>query len=567
MAVEIDLADIQGNILAAYGKLGFPKGRNILLHIDNVDQRPDRAAQGARRFVNAVRPFITTALRWEDGKPDFTRAEKHRVARPEVALNIAFTFYGLVALGVPTRTLSNFPDAFIDGMVKRAPMLGDDFTGKDWLAGWDEVWRPTDATGRYADPKTPHILIMLNQSWQAESAGVLDTLTEFVVNAAKQNGLSVLEGHNRANQPKARYQELSAIFDDKGVPQPTEHFGFHDGIGDPVFHGQYLRREERLDAKGNGAVDGYGNWRPLATGEFLLGYPDEAQETSGVILPLPFVRNGTFMAYRKLHQNVVRWRNFIDATADSLGKVFRLDNTEQARQLLMAKMAGRWTNGAPLSQAPDWASWQKFNGQWPEPKPGDDPAKVAAWTKAVIEFSYADDPNGAKCPMGSHLRRVNTRDSLDPQAVFKSQISDIKLDGSVLNNRRRILRRGLPYGASPPDTTDDQEHGIVMFVMCVDLFRQYEFVQQQWINYGLDARSGSDACPIVGNHAQGAEECGSEASAPRAKFVIPADENSGHPPFIADGLPQFVETRGGEYFFIPSLTAVSMLAMGTIDPT
>ncbi len=71
----------------------------------------------------------------------------------------------------------------------------------------------------------------------------------------------------------------------------TEHFGFVDGISDPVFEGQYASAdEEQLEATGNGAVDGEGKWRPLATGEFLLGYPDEGQERSGPITPISFFR-------------------------------------------------------------------------------------------------------------------------------------------------------------------------------------------------------------------------------------------------------------------------------------
>ena len=46
----------------------------------------------------------------------------------------------------------------------------------------------------------------------------------------------------------------------------------------------------------------------LKAGEFLLGYPDEAQEIAGAAMPLDFSRNGTFMAYRKLHQNVVEFQ-------------------------------------------------------------------------------------------------------------------------------------------------------------------------------------------------------------------------------------------------------------------
>jgi hypothetical protein len=71
-----------------------------------------------------------------------------------------------------------------------------------------------------------------------------------------------------------------------------------------------------------------------------------------------------------------------------------------------------------------------------------------------------------------------------------------------------------------------------------------------------------DTCPIVGNHSQGDARNG-----PKAKFVVPSEQDSGKPPYIAEGLPQFVETRGGEYFFVPSLTALRMIGMGTVDPT
>jgi deferrochelatase/peroxidase EfeB len=172
--------------------------------------------------------------------------------------------------------------------------------------------------------------------------------------------------------------------------------------------------------------------------------------------------------------------------------------------------------------------------------------------QAFIDFTYHDDAAGIKCPFTSHLRRTNTRDMLAPTGK----------EGSALNNRRRIIRRGLPYGDSSPGVTDADEHGIVMLVVCASLFRQFEFVQQQWINYGLDASAGNDTCPLVGNHSPGGATVG-----PEAKFVIPADPKTGRPPFIVEGLPQFVETRGGDYFFVPSMTALRMIGMGTVDPT
>jgi hypothetical protein len=35
---------------------------------------------------------------------------------------------------------------------------------------------------------------------------------------------------------------------------------------------------------------------------------------------------------------------------------------------------------------------------------------------------------------------------------------------------------------------------------------------------------------------------------------------------VCTSLPNFVELRGGEYFFLPSITALGMIAMGVVDP-
>jgi hypothetical protein len=31
-------------------------------------------------------------------------------------------------------------------------------------------------------------------------------------------------------------------------------------------------------------------------------------------------------------------------------------------------------------------------------------------------------------------------------------------------------------------------------------------------------------------------------------------------------LPDFIELRGGDYFFLPSITALGMMALGLVDP-
>src|SRR5262249_30898544 len=173
--------------------------------------------------------------------------------------------------------------------------------------------------------------------------------------------------------------------------------------------------------------------------------------------------NGTFVVYRKLHENVASFRQFIDGTAKSLGAVFGISNPDDARTTLMAKMAGRWPDGVPLSVAPTVAHWEHFYLEYPKADP------IARYL-AQIKFAFCADPEGSKCRLGAHVRRANTRDMLDPLGG----------SASTINNRRRILRRGMPYGESPEGVSDAAEHGIGMFIYCASLFRQFEFVQSQW---------------------------------------------------------------------------------------
>jgi len=543
MATQLDLADIQGNVLTAYGKMGFPKGRFLLLNVAD--------ARAGRKLLDMVRPFVTTALRWPSSKDKAPPPGTVFQPRPQVAVNVSFTFWGLLALGVPIRTLRGMPDEFIDGMPARADILCDNFPHAIGET-WDPVWLWQD------DPRRRvHVLLTLNAQMNADGTPVarLDEVTteiEALVRAT-DGGVTLLSGHRG---PDERWQDLSALMDrgpdGSPTPSPKEHFGFIDAIGDAVFDGQYA--PDRM----TGAVIGQGkllpdqSWAPLATGEFLLGHPDESQEIPGAGMPLPFSRNGTFVAYRKLHQNVAAWRDAMDRMAEQFAAVMQVQQ-EEACETLKAKIAGRWSDGVPLMAAGTYAEWRAFQQRRAEAAQRDDKAMLAAMAREMVDFTFRSDPHGAKCPFGSHLRRSNTRDMMDPLLASNDPK---QLNGSVLNNRRRILRRGLPYGeAVPGATTDDQEHGIVLLATCANLFRQFEFVQQQWMQYGLDFNTGNDTCPIVGNHG------------PDAKFVIAADPAGDKPPFICDRLPQFVETRGGEYFFTPSMTALRMIAAGIVDPT
>jgi hypothetical protein len=151
MAVHLDLADIQGNILVAYGRQGFYKGRIMLFHIDR--------AESGREFVTELLPMITTAQACPPGTMPGPKLP--------VTVNIAFTWYGLLALEIPVRTLRGMPDEFIDGMIKRAAMLGDNFH-KDWEKSWDEVWTKS-GTAYGPNENTVHFLVTLNAQMDSDT--------------------------------------------------------------------------------------------------------------------------------------------------------------------------------------------------------------------------------------------------------------------------------------------------------------------------------------------------------------------------------------------------------------
>lgn len=558
MQRSLDLDDIQGNVTRAYGRYAFPFSRSFFLNIQDCGK--------GRQFVDAVRKKVTTGATWTE------------TSKPRCTVNIGFTFFGLYKLLVPQRTLRDMPEEFISGMRDRAFLLGDrdpsktEAEARGWDAHWDPVWRNNRTGDGDIGNDNVHIWVSFNaqlkELGKAEPVDELEKECQWLRDlcADLAGGVRIIPHNGRAGDQE--YQEGSVLFvqrGDKLIPTPNEHFGFTDAIGDPVFRGQLSADEERDAVTGTGKwMKAAQGWQPIEPGEFVLGHPDESQELPPIARPWEFMANGTFMAYRKLHQNVASFEAVVAEEARTFARLQAIDEPE-ARETLRAKMCGRWSDGVPLAVAPTYAEWQAaterlgFNDE--------DPIKALRAKLAYIRspeasnFRYADDMLGYKTPLGAHIRRMNTRDYMDP-------LNQTGLDPATgcqfanpnathgLNKRRRILRRGLPYGPPPgAEKTDETEQGVAMISMCASLQRQFEFVQQQWIQYGLDFHQGNDTCPMLGNHDR------------HRRFSIQSDPKSGKPPFIMSKLRTFVECRGGDYFFVPSLTSLRMMAMGIIDPT
>jgi Dyp-type peroxidase family len=376
---------------------------------------------------------------------------------------VAISYQGLVALGVPQDSLQSFPEAFRVGMAARAAQLRDD--GANAPQHWDRPFGSGEI----------HIAISIFSDSQENWRSALDTARDHYAGLA---GVRVLMTQDFGAQPGDR-----------------NPLGFKDGIGQPAIEGS-----------GVDALPGQG--RPIKAGEFILGYPGEA----GVPLPMPqpdvLGRNGTFVGLRKYQSRVGAFNRFLQEHAEN----------EQERELLAAKLVGRWRSGAPLTLAPTKD----------DPALGEDPRRNN-------DFTYANDPRGLQVPLGSHMRRMNPRDT--EMAV----LTDVNL--------HRIIRRSTTYGAPyDPNATSEQDdeaaRGIYFIFLSAKAMATMEFLQQEWINNGNFMGLDNERDPNVGLQED------------EATFTIPQEPVRRR----IHGIQTFNVLRGGEYLFMPSLSALRWLA-------
>ena len=400
----------------------------------------------------------------------------------ERSLNIAFSSFGLDALELTSPIRESFPHAFRQGMAARAHRLGDTGPGDPSL--WEGGLGTSDI----------HVLVLITGT----DANAVDSWRLELADQAATFG--VREQH---------YVEAAIVFDQRSGC-PAAHFGYVDPVSQPAIAG--------LDddaAPGHGAREGDG-WRGIAPGEFLLGYINELGEQTATPGSKELGQNGTFIAFRKARQDVAGFRQYLKQGAMNLWG----NDDANHQEKMAAKIVGRWRSGCPLALSPDA-----------------DDLNIADDPKRVNDFDYSDDPEGKRCPLGAHLRRVNPRKSA------------IKTPTNI--NRKRILRRGLEFGPPLPEGAPDDgvKRGQAGVFVVADLELQFEFMQAEWIQKGDFAGLPSEEKdPLVGTNGDGGQ------------FTVPGADM----PFLFD-MRQFVITDGGEYFFVPSMSALHGLANGNFS--
>ena len=470
LPASIDVDDVQGDVL-----VGLQKNNQTFLFFQIADAPTFKTllrTEIAKRLT-MTRLVIAREFQVRDAK---FRAGPVAAGKPTplplIGLNIAFTSAGIQKL-VPNADLKDA--SFTAGAAAQAKGLGD----------------PVDANGNPTSWLPPYLAGTIH-GVASVTGGTADDVAAEVT--ALQAVLS----------PALTFivTEVGAVRD--GEFRGHEHFGFADGISPPAPDGL--------------ALTPFPGQQDVSPGLFVFG-------SDGTVPALPWMKNGSFMVFRRLKQLVPEFDATLQTAAEALG---------MDADLLGARMMGRWKSGAPTTLTPL----------------EDDPALGADASKNN-DFDLSADRDQRKCPYGAHIRKLNPR---------------VDIDGKQSTvNPRRIIRAGIPFGPDPSDAenasgTTTTDRGLLFVCYQTSIISQFEFLQTSWADntgfvFGKVRPDETQAPvtvgfdPIIGQNINGPG---------RARTTDEAVSNfpTGNVRSSFDQAADAVVPQAGVYLFVPSLTAI-----------
>jgi Dyp-type peroxidase family len=503
------------------------------------------------------RPLVGDGAIYEENGPaidpsDESQLSQHHAKSDAARMARRAVFLGYSAAGLKKFDAPNmldgglcdlFPPAFQLGMAARGRNLGD--LGEAGSQNWR--WGDAKGAGPSYTPVAEAVFFIY-----AETQADLEYTTQVHTALLENYGGKILSVTNCAPARLEQGEDQHAF----------EHFGYRDGISQPVIKATHRARKgvpDRDLVEGGEFILGYANGQgffspsPLLPAEADLGrilpqlssrelsrFPDfgaAGKSQSG----RDFGRNGTFLVVRELSQDVEGFEEFVVKKAAEIkanyADIYKVIGQFPDKDWIKAKLMGRWPNGRPLIGNPV---------NTPSPKSSD--PNFAACRAAELENDFTfggDDPQGLACPFGSHIRRANPRDSKEPGD--KSE--------QIITNRHRLLRRGRTYTRT--NNEGETEKGIVFVALCTDIERQFEFVQQVWSNSPSFHGLSNEPDPI-----SGADTPDHMTGLPMPRhFTIPTPAGS----MKLGGMESFVKVRAGGYFFLPSRSALTYLTQISLD--
>jgi Dyp-type peroxidase family len=527
----------QGIVVSGFKDL--PSAEALFLQFNWPENGPDGETTpgkgGWLQTLEKVAPVSNADGKNADGKKDARAAA------------LAFTWTGLQKLGLSADALATFSAPFREGMYQedRLRRLGDRVKGKwqDTVIAGGPRWSANIPTRKEKRP----------QVWERAIADVGRPLEHDECEAPTPltvHALLVLYGKDKAAACSSAMEVETALAprDVRIVHRRSldlrfiggiarEHFGFADGLSQPMPY------EEKSGGENSDDVLVLSDGKPVTRddvqgvplGEILCGYTNAHHEKApGPMVPidpkipasglmaegapegfLNFGLNGSYMVVRELRQRVAAFWKSLE-TAAALIRAHDPSATHVTADWLAERVIGRNKDGHLLCP-----------GGLLKADKCDQPDNSFGFKKT--------DPHGLGCPFGSHVRRANPRDSLAKDLASAQTLLDAA-------NNHRILRRGRKYGTTLPDRDrdDDTERGLLFMCLNTDIARQFEFVQQTWLLNRNFHTLFDETDPLVG---------------PKGQFTIPDQ-----PLRRIVAVETFIQSAGGEYFFLPSIPALSYLA-------
>lgn len=321
------------------------------------------------------------------------------------AVNLSITHSGLKTLNLPEHMRRRFPAAFREGMSARAGLLGDTDCNhpKEW--SWPTRNWPLDARQTRIAPNSIDVIVQIEAAPENAAAD-----PAFDADHPMYDQVDELAQIAQSYGVKLLYVEaMQRRYN--GAAHVQGHLQFADGLSQPDLTPQDPAAPKMP-------------WDTVKLGDLLVGHATQlGPEDSYPQFEAP-LQNGTFQVVRKIKLDVA---GFVSQAGKAHGAGVDAET-------VMAKMVGRQKDGSSFSTGqPDNA------------------------------FDYADDADGTKTPLQSHVRRTNPREKGAP----------------------RILRRGFSYGPFAQDHTQDDgaERGLFFIAYNANIAEQFEVIQR-WISGG-----------------------------------------------------------------------------------
>ena len=500
---QLDLNDIQGDIL-----VGLQKQVETFVGFKILDVKRFKAFLKGLHLTSARDAIVA------ERRIDAFQASGASGMLDIRGINIAFSFAGLKKLGIADLDLITDP-AFKQGLAARSPQLGDPAHGDGAPANWrvgngvGELDGMLIITGR-GNPEVAAVLHDLDMS-----AGQGAWLPFFVETGAVRPGNAA--GH--------------------------EHFGFLDGVSQPsvrgridaVFADQEFLNPTRSDDPNQGLPGSDLHW----PGEFVFGYAEQSNKDVEAFLGpkqggLPWMKNGSYMVFRRLEQLVPEFHDTIAQKAVAIG---------ESKDVLEARIVGRFPHGAPLIGNTN----------------GDDLALGGNELKNN-DFDFGpSDPLGLVCPYAGHIRKAYPRNDITPASAGAAPGADLNVVSEADTQTHRIMRRGIPFGR---EVTQDElaakatktSRGLMFVCYQTDITDQFEFIIENWVNQPDFALPNSGEDIVLGQI----------GGADRTRIMTGAKDNtpSGQGAKLTFE-KDFVRPTGGGYFFMPSISAVQSVLSAT----